>query len=138
MYIYQQPPLLVGGMNMYPYSPNTEVSLLVKTVKEIRPSQGFSNSFYVRLKLKVGEFAGIFGFFFDHTHLHPVPDAPILCQMKGLMEIHKCCKFHEYTICDCQVINVRMFSDQQKVPFLGAFSWITTPNQIRFVQNFHQ
>ena len=53
----------------------------------------------------------------DHAQLPPVGDAPILCEMKGLMEIHKCGKFHEYTICGCQVINVQMFSDQQKVPF---------------------
>ena len=66
----------------------------------------------MRLKLKVCEFGAIFGGVFDHAQLPTVGDAPILCQMKGLIEIHKCGKFHEYTICGCQVINIQMFSDQ--------------------------
>ena len=37
------------------------------------------------------------------------------------MEIHNRGKFHEYSFCGCQVKNVQMFSDQQKVPFLGSF-----------------
>ena len=50
-------------------------------------------------------------------------DAPIFCQMKGLMKTHKCGKFHEYSICGFQVMNVQMFSEQQKIPFLGSFGW---------------
>ena len=75
----------------------------------------------MRLKLKVCEFGDIFGVFFHHAQLPPVDDAPILSQNKGLMEIHNRGKFHEYTICGCQVINVQMFSHQQKRPFLGHF-----------------
>ena len=71
----------------------------------------------MRLNLKVCEFGGIFRGVFDHAQLPPVSDAPVLCEMKGLMEIRKCGKFHEYTICGCQVINVQIFFDQQKVPF---------------------
>ena len=73
--------------------------------------------------MKVCEFGGIFFGFFDHAQSPPVVDAPILCEMKGLMEIHNRGKFHEYSFCGCQVINVQMFSDQQKIPFLGAFGW---------------
>ena len=75
----------------------------------------------MRLKLKVCEFGDIFGMFFHHAQLPPIDDAPILSQNKVLMEIHNRGKFHEYTICDCQVINVQMFSHHQKRPFLGHF-----------------
>ena len=89
---------------MYPYSLNTEVRWLGKTVKETRPLYRFSNYFCVRLKLKVHEFGGTFGDFFDHAQLLLVGDAPILWQMKGLMEIYKCGNFHGYSFCGCQVI----------------------------------
>ena len=74
------------------------------------------------------------GGFFDHAQLSPVVDAPILCQMKGLVEIHKCGKFHEYTICGCQVVSVEMFTDQQKVLFLGAFGWFFGHNSPKYCQ----
>ena len=30
--------------------------------------------------------------------------APIFCKMKGLIEIHKPGKFHQYSICHCEVM----------------------------------
>ena len=60
---------------------------------------------------------------FNYAHLPPTGDAPILSQVKGLMEIHNCGNFNEYNICGCEVMNLQIFSDQQKIPFLGAFGW---------------
>ena len=48
--------------------------------------------------------------------------------IKGLMEIHNRGKFHEYTFYGSQVMNVQMFSEQQKVPFLGSFGWFLGHN----------
>ena len=50
-------------------------------------------------------------------------DAPIFCEMKGLIEIHKCGKFHQYSIFHCEVIYLQRFSEQQKVEFLAASGW---------------
>ena len=94
-----------------------------KTVKQTQPSYHFRNYFYVWLKWKVCEFLGIFWQFFGYAFLRPLGDTPIFCQMKGLMKIRKYGKFHQYSICGCQVMNVQMFSEQQKMPFLGAFGW---------------
>ena len=61
--------------------------------------------------------------FFNHAQLPPVVNTPILCQMKGLMEIHNRGKFHECSFCGCQVMNIQKSSQLQKVPFLGPFGW---------------
>ena len=82
------------------------------------------------------EFHGIFERVFDHAHLPPVGDAPNLCQMKGLMEMHKCGKFHQYTICGSQVMNIEIFSDQPKIPFWGAFEWFFGHNSPTWSQIF--
>ena len=73
--------------------------------------------------MKISEFGGIFVWFFGQAQLPPVGDAPVLCQMKGLMEIRNPGKLHEYSICGCQIMNVEMFSDQPKISFWGAFGW---------------
>ena len=39
------------------------------------------------------------------------------------MEIHNLGNFHEYSFYGCQVMNVQMFSDKQKVQLLGSFGW---------------
>ena len=72
-------------------------------------------------------------------------DAPIFCEMKGLIEIHKCGKFHQYSIFHCEVIYLQRFSEQQKVGFLAASGWFvkdypppSPPNEVGFVQEFHQ
>ena len=42
--------------------------------------------------------------FLDHALFLRMGEAPIFGQMKGLMEIHNSGKFHQYSICGCQVI----------------------------------
>ena len=58
--------------------------------------------------------------------------APIFCQIKILMKIHNCGKFHQYRI---QVKNLQMVSQQQKLPLQAASGWflaLTHPNVVRF------
>ena len=83
--------------------------------------------------MKVCEFRDIF-FFFDCAHLPPMGEAPILCQMKGLMEIHNPGKFHDYSIFGCQVMNLQIFSGQQKIPFLDAFGLFFGHNSSEYSQ----
>ena len=55
---------------------------------------------------KLGEtthFVACFQRFFDHALLHPLSDTPIFEQVKDLIEIHNPGKFHQYSICGCQV-----------------------------------
>ena len=49
--------------------------------------------------------------------------APIFGQIKGLIDIHKRGKFHQYSICRFEVICLQRFSEQQKVGFLAASGW---------------
>ena len=79
-------------------------------------------------------FFALFQRFFPHALLQPVGDAPIFCQIKGLMEIYNRAKFHEYSICGFQVMNVQMFSEQQKIPFLGALGWFFGHNSPKYSQ----
>ena len=51
----------------------------------------------------------IFKGFFVYTILHHVSSTPIFCLLKGPMDIHNAGKFHEYSICGCQVINFQRF-----------------------------
>ena len=64
----------------------------------------------------------------DHAQLLPDSNVPILCQIKSRMRIHNRVKFHEYSFYGCQVMNVQMFSEQQKVPLLGFFGWFLGHN----------
>ena len=54
--------------------------------------------------------------------------APIFCQIKGLMKVHNRGKFHQYSICGCQVMNFQMFSQQQKLPLQAASGWFSGHN----------
>ena len=75
------------------------------------------------------------------TLLRPMSYAPIFGQIKGLIEIHKRVKFHQYSMCRCEVIYLQRRSERKKLDFwllLGGFSRITPPNEVGFVQNFHQ
>ena len=74
--------------------------------------------------------------FFDRAQLPSGSDTLILSQVKGLMELHNRGKFQEYTICGFQVINVQMFSDQQKITFLGPFGWFFGRNSPKYSQIF--
>ena len=50
--------------------------------------------------------------FFVYTPLHPMSYTPIFCQIKGLMKIHNVGMFHQYSICSCQVKNLKSFAYQ--------------------------
>ena len=65
-------------------------------------------------------FVASFQRFFNHAFLCLMSYAPIFCQMKGLIGIHNCGKFHEYKVCGCQVMNFQMFSNQQKLQLQAA------------------
>ena len=45
------------------------------------------------------------------------------------MKIHYCGKFHLYSICGCQVINLQMFSWQSSIHEIALFGgfWALTP-----------
>ena len=47
----------------------------------------------------------------------------ILGHIKGLIEIHNRGKFHQYSICRCEVTYLQRFSEQQKIGFLAASGW---------------
>ena len=66
--------------------------------------------------------------------------APIFGQIKSHRD-NKRGKFHQSSICHCEVIYLQRFSEQQKVGFLAASGWFFkdySPNEVGFVQNFHQ
>ena len=72
-------------------------------------------------------------------------DARIFGQVKGIMEIHNLCNFHWHSICGCHVVvklNIfKVYCTQEKGGVWAAFewfSWIATPNQVRFVQKLYQ
>ena len=48
--------------------------------------------------------------FFVYALLHPMSYAPRFCQMKDLIKIYICGKFHQYSICGCEVKNFQSFS----------------------------
>ena len=48
--------------------------------------------------MKVREFGVIFKRFLDHAQLPPDSNAPILRQIKGLVEIHNRVKFDEFMV----------------------------------------
>ena len=58
-------------------------------------------------------------------------NTPILGQMKGLMEIHNAVKFHQYSICGCQVMYFQKFSEEQRVQFLAASGWFLGKPKMR-------
>ena len=128
------PPCVRRTHSPSPILINTKVRWLRVTVQQTRPSQRFSNCFYVRLNYKLGEFHGIFQWFFGCALLRPMGDASIFAQMKGLMEIRNRGKFHQYSICGFLVTNVETFSNQQKIPFLDAFGWFFGHNPSKCCQ----
>ena len=78
---------------------------------------------------KKNNFLAYFERFVVYAFLRPVSYTPIFCQIKCLMEVHNCGKFHYGSICGCQVINFQMFSWRCSIHemapfggFLGPFS----------------
>ena len=64
----------------------------------------------VQIEPKKIDFLAIFKRFSGYGFLRPMSYARILGQMKGLMEIHNPGKFHQYSICGCQVMYFQRFS----------------------------
>ena len=113
-------------------------------VMECKAMHQVYDSFYSILKKRSkfdqkNWFSGSFLEFFHYALLRPSSYAPIFCQIKGLMVIHNCGKFHQYSISGSQVINFQMFlwrcSIHEIAPLGGGFS---PPNMARFCWKFHQ
>ena len=41
--------------------------------------------------------------------LHPMRDPPRICEMKDLIKIYICGKFHQYRICGCEIKKCQSF-----------------------------
>ena len=67
-----------------------------------------------------------------YTFLYPVSYAPRFCQMKDLIKVYICGKFHQYSTCGCEIKNFESFSYwfsiHEMAPF-GGF-WALTPTNI--------
>ena len=50
-----------------------------------------------------------FWVFFVYALMHPMGYAPRFCQMEDLIKIYVCGKFHQYSICGCEVKNFQFF-----------------------------
>ena len=65
--------------------------------------------------------------FFVYALLYPMSCAPKFCQMKDLIKIYICGKFHQYGICSCKGKNFQRFSYwlsiHEMVPFLGFWAF---------------
>ena len=48
---------------------------------------------------------------------------PISGKIQGVIEIDNCGKFHQYSICGCEVMCFQRFLKEQKVQFLAASGW---------------
>ena len=57
--------------------------------------------------------------------LHTMRDPPRICQMKDLIKIYICGKFHQYSICGCEIKNVKVFCtdsvSMEMAPFYDFF-----------------
>ena len=71
----------------------------------------------------------LFVSFFVYALLHPMSYVPKFCQMKDLIKIYICSKFHHYSICGCVVKSFQFFLHWFSIHgifpfgfFLGAYS----------------
>ena len=75
-----------------------------------------------------GTFLGVFGF-------HPLTPYELqhnFWLIKGLIEIHKRGKFHQYSICRSEVIYPQGFLQQQKVGFFADFGTLLGHNSPQY------
>ena len=63
----------------------------------------------------------LFFFFFVYTLLQLMSYTPRFCQMKDLIKIYICGKFHQYSICGCEVKDFWIDSAFMKWPLLVFF-----------------
>ena len=66
--------------------------------------------------------------FFIYALLNAVNYAQRFCQRKDLIKIYICVKFHQDSICGCEVKNFCINSASMKWPLFGVFWVITPPN----------
>ena len=88
--------------------------------QEIKPKNWFSGSFSEVFQLRL--------------LLRPMSYALIFWQMKGLIKIHNCGKFYEYSILDCQVINFQSFSYRFSIHEMPLFGEVLGPNSSKYCQ----
>ena len=70
--------------------------------------------------------------FFVYALLRAMSHASIFCQIEGLMKIHNSCKFHEYSVWSCQVINFQRFSHQFSIYEMVLFRVFLGPNSLKY------
>ena len=79
--------------------------------------------------------------FFVYTLLHSMSQATKSCQMKDLIKIYICGKFHQYSICGCEGKSFQnfsyWFSIHKMAPFFEFWA-LTPPNIVRSCWNFEQ
>ena len=80
-------------------------------------------------------FLAFFQRFFGHALLRPVGNTLIFCQMKGLMKIHICDKFHLYTICGSKVTHFQIVSWQCSSHEMGPFWGFLGPFSPKYCSN---
>ena len=74
---------------------------------------------HLNLSQKI-DFLAHFERFLVYAFLRPASYTPIFCQIKCLLEVHNCGKFHLCSICGCQVINFQMFSWRCSIHEMGG------------------
>ena len=77
--------------------------------------------------------------FLVYTLLRPMSYAPIFYHITDVIKIHTFGKFHQYSICDCQVKNFKiMCSNSASIiqRFLGVFGPSDYPNMVQFSEPF--
>ena len=93
--------------------------------------------------VKIGPKSWFFGSFWEYFLFMPSYTlwvyAPRFSQIKGLIKIYICCKFHQYSICGCEVKNFQYFSywfSIHEMVLFWRFWALTLPNIVRSYWNF--
>ena len=80
------------------------------------------------IKMKPKNFRAHFRRFFVYALLRPMSHTSIFLQIEGVRKIHNRGKFHEYSICGCQVINFQSFSCWFSIHEMALFGGFLGPN----------
>ena len=107
----------------------------------IRYATVFIEVLWLKLGQKI-DFLVHFERVFVYALWHPMSYAPRFCQMKEFIEIHIRGKFHQFSICGCEVKNFHIFlywfTIHEITPFWGFLFSVTPPNIVRSCWNFYQ
>ena len=93
--------------------------------REIKPKKRFSGSFSEVFRLRL--------------LLHLMSYVLFFRQMTGLINIHNCGEFYEYSILDCQVINFQSFLYRfsiHEIPLFGDVLGPNSPNNFQILLKF--